>query len=447
MSKNNPHKLGARIWFNLILFGFTGQVAWAVENVYFNTYLFNYIGGNANDVSKMVSFSAVAAVLTTFIMGTLSDKLNKRKLFISVGYILWGFTVAVFAWISRENIGSLFHISDSAKVLAVTVSIVIIMDCVMTFMGSTSNDAAFNAWITDVTVPENRGVAESVLSLLPLFAMAIVTVAFGAGVSAAGYPACFIALGALVTICGVLGLFTLKDSRSGEKTKSNYFKDIVYGFRPSVVKENKNLYIALAAMAIFNCAVQVFLPYIFIYIQHFMGLDFNNLGSVLTPKVIAAAAAAVVLAVAAIVFLGKGIDKYGKSKFIFLSVILFIAGLCLTYFSRTLAPFGISALIMLLGYAMLMIVLNASVRDFTPEDKAGLFQGVRMIFAVLIPMVTGPSLGAYVTNRFAPLHEAATYINDYNEVVNVPVPEIFLAAAAVGIFIIIPAIFLRKKLK
>ena len=70
-----------------------------------------------------------------------------------------------------------------------------------------------------------------------------------------------------------------------------------------------------------------------------------------------------------------------------------------------------------------------------------------MIFAVLIPMVTGPSLGAYVTNRFAPLHEAATYINDYNEVVNVPVPEIFLAAAAVGIFIIIPAIFLRKKLK
>lgn len=447
MSKNNPHKLGARIWFNLILFGFMGQVAWAVENVYFNTYLFNYIGGNANDVSKMVSFSAVAAVLTTFIMGTLSDKLNKRKLFISVGYILWGFTVAVFAWISRENIGSLFHISDSAKVLAVTVSIVIIMDCVMTFMGSTSNDAAFNAWITDVTVPENRGVAESVLSLLPLFAMAIVTVAFGAGVSAAGYPACFIALGTLVTICGVLGLFTLKDSRSGEKTKSNYFKDIVYGFRPSVVKENKNLYIALAAMAIFNCAVQVFLPYIFIYIQHFMGLDFNNLGSVLTPKVIAAAAAAVVLAVAAIVFLGKGIDKYGKSKFIFLSVILFIAGLCLTYFSRTLAPFGISALIILLGYAMLMIVLNASVRDFTPEDKAGLFQGVRMIFAVLIPMVTGPSLGAYVTNRFAPLHEAATYINDYNEVVNVPVPEIFLAAAAVGIFIIIPAIFLRKKLK
>ena len=424
MSKNNPHKLGARIWFNLILFGFMGQVAWAVENVYFNTYLFNYIGGNANDVSKMVSFSAVAAVLTTFIMGTLSDKLNKRKLFISVGYILWGFTVAVFAWISRENIGSLFHISDSAKVLAVTVSIVIIMDCVMTFMGSTSNDAAFNAWITDVTVPENRGVAESVLSLLPLFAMAIVTVAFGAGVSAAGYPACFIALGALVTICGVLGLFTLKDSRNGKKTKSNYFKDIVYGFRPSV-----------------------FLPYIFIYIQHFMGLDFNNLGSVLTPKVIAAAAAAVVLAVAAIVLLGKGIDKYGKSRFIFLSVILFIAGLCLTYFSRTLAPFGISALIMLLGYAMLMIVLNASVRDFTPEDKAGLFQGVRMIFAVLIPMVTGPSLGAYVTNRFAPLHEAATYINDYNEVVNVPVPEIFLAAAAVGIFIIIPAIFLRKKLK
>ena len=440
-------KLGKLTLLNIILFGFIGQVAWAVENNFFNTFLFSF-GGTTKDISTMVAASAVVAVVTTFVMGTLSDKLGRRKVFICAGYVAWGITVMAFAFISRENLGKLIGAGpSSAAALSATVTTVIVMDCIMTFMGSTSNDSAFNAWITDVTVPENRGVAESVLSLLPLFAMAIVTVAFGAGVSAAGYPACFIALGALVTICGVLGLFTLKDSRSGEKTKSNYFKDIVYGFRPSVVKENKNLYIALAAMAIFNCAVQVFLPYIFIYIQHFMGLDFNNLGSVLTPKVIAAAAAAVVLAVAAIVFLGKGIDKYGKSKFIFLSVILFIAGLCLTYFSRTLAPFGISALIILLGYAMLMIVLNASVRDFTPEDKAGLFQGVRMIFAVLIPMVTGPSLGAYVTNRFAPLHEAATYINDYNEVVNVPVPEIFLAAAAVGIFIIIPAIFLRKKLK
>ena len=62
-------KLGGRILFNIILFGFIGQVAWAVENVYFNTFLFNYIGGTADDIAKMVAASAIAAVVTTFIMG------------------------------------------------------------------------------------------------------------------------------------------------------------------------------------------------------------------------------------------------------------------------------------------------------------------------------------------------------------------------------------------
>lgn len=442
MAKQN--KLGGRIWLNLILFGFMGQIAWAVENVYFNTYLFNYIGGDTNDISRMVSLSAVTAVLTTFIMGTLSDKLNRRKVFISAGYIAWGVTVAVFALISRENISSFFNISDEAKVLAATVSVVIIMDCIMTFMGSTSNDAAFNAWLTDVTTTENRGVAESVLAILPLASTVVVTVGFGAGVSAFGYPACFIALGALVTVCGILGIFTIKDSRNGIKKDSNYFNDIIYGFKPSVIKQNKDLYIILIAITIFNCAVQVFMPYIFIYVQHYIKPDLSNLASMLTPGVIVAAAVAVVALVAGIILIGKGVDKLGKSKFIVVSIVMFVAGLLTVYFADlNLALFAIGAIVMLLGYGMLMIVLNASVRDFTPEDKAGLFQGVRMIFVVLIPMVVGPAIGSFVTETFS----TTTYTNDYNEIVNVPVPEVFLASAIVGILIIVPAIYLRKKLK
>ena len=43
MEKNK--KLGGRITFNLILFGLMGQMAWAVENQFFNTFLFNKVGG------------------------------------------------------------------------------------------------------------------------------------------------------------------------------------------------------------------------------------------------------------------------------------------------------------------------------------------------------------------------------------------------------------------
>lgn len=153
-------KLGKLTLLNIILFGFIGQVAWAVENNFFNTFLFSF-GGTTKDISTMVAASAVVAVVTTFVMGTLSDKLGRRKVFICAGYVAWGITVMAFAFISRENLGKLIGADpSSAAALSATVTTVIVMDCIMTFMGSTSNDSAFNAWITDVTVPSNRAKTE-----------------------------------------------------------------------------------------------------------------------------------------------------------------------------------------------------------------------------------------------------------------------------------------------
>ncbi len=436
-------KLSKRTWFNIILFGFVGQVAWNVENMYFNTFLFNIIGGTTDDINVMVAASAIVAVLTTFIMGALSDKMGKRKAFMSAGYILWGFTVMTFAFISRENTSAWLNISDTAKIIAVTVSAVIIMDCVMTFMGSTSNDAAFNAWITDVTDESNRATVEAVSAILPILAMLIVTVGFGVGVSIFDYSACFIALGVLVIICGIIGIFSIKESGSGVKRDSNYFSDLVYGFKPSVIKQNYRLYIALAAICLYSCAFQVIMPYIFIYLQHYLGFDFNNLN--ITPTLIFGAVAVLAVAVAALVLIGKVIDKKGKNSLVLPAVLFFIAGLIIVYFMKTLGSFAIGAVIFFVGYGLLGIILNSTVRDQTPEEKVGLFQGVRMIFAVLIPMVVGPKVGAVTINTFASSHELGTYTNDYGEIVNVPVPEIFLSAAVLAVFIIIPVVILRKK--
>lgn len=439
----NSTKLSKRTWFNIILFGFIGQLAWNVENMYFNTFLFNKIGGTTDDINVMVAASAVSAVLTTFIMGALSDKLGKRKVFMSAGYILWGFTVMSFAFISRENTAAWLNITDTQKIVAFTVSAVIIMDCLMTFMGSTSNDAAFNAWVTDVTDETNRATVEAVSAILPILAMLIVTVGFGVGVSAFGYSACFIALGAMVIICGIVGIFTIKDSGSGVKRDSNYFSDLIYGFKPSVVKENYKLYIALTAICLYSCAFQVIMPYLFIYLQHYLGFDFGSLN--ITPTLIVGAVILLAVVIAALVLIGKLIDKKGKNALVIPAVIFFVVGLVVVYFMKTLATFAIGAVVFFIGYGLLGIILNSTVRDHTPEDKAGLFQGVRMIFSVLIPMVVGPKVGAWTISRFASSHELGTYINDYGEVVNVPVPEIFLAAAVFAVFIIIPVVILRKK--
>lgn len=438
---SSTKKLGGLLWFNIILFGFIGQVAWAVENIYFNTFLFDKIGATHEKISLMVSASAVTAMVTTLIMGALSDKLNRRKLFLSGGYIIWGLSVCVFAFISRESIGRLFGLTDTVAIVAATVSVVIIMDCVMTFFGSTSNDAAFNAWVTDVTDVSNRGSVESVLALMSVFATVIVSVVFGLLVDVAGYSACFIGLGLLVTACGVLGLFTVRDSLSGEKKQESYWKDLTYGFRPSVIKENRSLYISLAATGVFTTAVQVFMPYIFIYLEHYLKFSFDNLH--ITPVAAIVAVAAVGLLVTGMVMLGKMIDKLGKSRFAMLSVALFVVGLVSLSLARRLGVFGLCALMMFAGYGLLTIILNASIRDFTPEGMAGRFQGIRMIFMVLIPMVIGPAVGSRVISAFS----STTYMNEYHELVKIPVPHIYAAAAIIGVFVLIPLFFVRKDFK
>lgn len=433
-------KLGKSLLFNIILFGFMGQVAWAVENNFFNMYLYNRIGGTEYDIANMVAASAATAMLSSLFMGSLSDKLNKRKIFICAGYILWGITVMSFAFITPENVSKITG-NPAVACIPMTVMLVIIMDCVMTFMGSTSNDAAFNAWVTDVTNPSNRTITETILAIVPVVALVVVTAAFGSLSGIFGYGPCFIGLGLLVTICGIIGIFTIKDSRNGIKTTASFGECLTYGFRPSVIKNNKSLYIALICMGIFSIASQVFFPYLFIYIQHYV--DMGTLTS--TPiYLIVLCVIALIGVIALLVKLFTSIDKVGKAKIAFPCSAIFVIGLTLVYFAgKNFWFFAVSALLGLAGYGLLMIILNAAIRDFTPEDKAGQLQGIRMIFSVLLPMVIGPRIAAAVINHFA----VDTYINEYQNAVNIPVPHIYLAAAAIAVTIFIPLVFLAKEFK
>ncbi len=444
-------KLGGRIWFNIILFGFIGQIAWAVENMFFNTFLYNAIYNGASQtavdgsidvmsaISIMVAASASFTVVATFLAGTWSDKTGNRKRFISFGYILWGIVTAAFGIISRDHTASLFHLTDEVKILTATVVTVIVMDCVMSFIGSCGNDAAFNAWVTDVTSTKNRATVESVLALLPLIATAAVMGLAGA-VSAIGYDLFFVVLGAIVSLCGVCGLFTLKDAKVHTDVSESYWRDLVYGFRPSVVKKNKKLYLALTACCLSSTAFQVFFPYIFIYLGNVMNFSLDSVLASLTPPIMIAAAVILILAVALLIFAGKLMDKFGKEKFMAFSVLLYFVGLIATGFAKNIALFFVCAVPALLGWALFTIAINASVRDFMPEGKVGAFQGIRIIFFVLIPMIFGPLIGNLVC-RFSSI----TYTNEYGVVTSAPGSVMFWASAVVAIFIFVPVMLLRKK--
>ncbi len=259
-------KLGGRKWLTFILLGLFGQFAWTIENMYFNVFLYSTISTDPRYISGMVGFSA-PAVLTTILMGTLSDRVGKRKAFICAGYILWGLSTAIFGLITPENAARLF---PGAQAAAAAANMVIIMDCVMTFFGSTANDAAFNAYVTDATTDENRGKVESVLATLPLISMLVIFGLFDGLTQQGLWKEFFGIFGAAVSVMGVLSIFLVKDEPQLKPKKDSFkaLKEEFFGFNFSNRQETKPLRLSLDAFFFFATAVQVFFPYLIIYIQN-----------------------------------------------------------------------------------------------------------------------------------------------------------------------------------
>ena len=423
-------KLGGRIWAGIIIFGLIGQLAWVIENMYFNVYLFDVIGGTATDIALMVAASAITAAVTTLFMGALSDKMGKRKAFITIGYILWGIVTASFGFITVESTGRIFHTVNAVSTAAL---LIVIMDCVMTFFGSTASDAAFNSWVTDVTDETNRGRAETVMQAMPLAAMLLVFGVLDGFKQKGEWQTFFIIVGAVTTLGGVLGFFILKDKPGLTSNNENYFKNIFYGFKPSTVKANGLLYTAFAVFCILNVAYQVFMPYIIIYLEKSLGItDYAiPLGVIL------------ILSAVLSVLLGRAIDKFGKVKFMLPCLAVLLVGFVAMFFAKgtSLVILIVAGTVMMGAYLVLSAAVVGTIRDYTPADKVGLFQGIRMLFQVLIPMVTGPYIGAAVI-----ANNNATY-EELGVVKTIPTPSIFLAAAAVAVFAVIPIVVLMRKTK
>ena len=74
MSKKT--KLGSRFWLSLALFGLMGQVAWVIENMQLNVFIYKMFGASPDDISAMVAASAISATLTTLLVGALSEKVG-----------------------------------------------------------------------------------------------------------------------------------------------------------------------------------------------------------------------------------------------------------------------------------------------------------------------------------------------------------------------------------
>lgn len=431
-TKQTP--LGARIWFSAIFFGLIGQIAWIVENMYFATFAQDvFANSGRSDMSYwvttwMVILSAIAATVTTIFAGAWSDKVGRRKPFIAYGYIIWGLTIMLFA---------LLPMRTNTKSLTVIAVLIVLFDCIMTFAGSTSNDAAFNAWVADNTDDTNRGKLNGILSILPVIAVVIVFVGLGNLYNSANdsNSMFFMIIGSIPIIAGIIAIACLKDAKGivalGPRTT---LKDTFYGFRRDTIKGNHLIYITLIGACLVGIAQQTFFSYLINFL--IKTLDLGD--AFVVPMAIIIVGSAIVTGV-----LGFMFDKFGRKHFYIPLLAMTILGV-LSFYSlqffdgivKTIVLY-VGGIIMMGGLLSLIGAFNANFQDNIPEGSEGRFQGVRMCFTVLIPMIIGP-----VISLILGLDAMGLNGDDFT-----PPYSLFMAAAVVALISIFPILYIRKKSK
>ena len=405
-------RFGARNWITLVILGLTGQLAWTVENMYLNVFVYDTITDDPAVIAWMVAASAAAATIATILVGAWSDRLGRRRVFVAVGYVLWGASTIAFGLVSPERAGELLPWWSAT---AAAVAAIIALDCVMSFIGSGANDAAFNAWITDSTVAGNRGRVDSVFAILPLIAMLVVFGALDGFTRAGQWGVFFAVVGGAVIVVGLLSLVLMRDAPSTAPAEGSVLAGILEGFRPSSVRAAPLLYLALCVWAVIGTASQVFLPFLIIYLQRTLRIEGYAL---VLGVVLLAASAASVLG-------GRVIDRIGKTRAILPAVALFVVGLLAMAAVRDMAGVMVAGTVMMAGFMLSVASIAATTRDLTPSHRAGSVQGLRMVFAILVPMVVGPAIGAAVISGAGETYE------DLGVVKQVPTAWIFPAAAVV----------------
>lgn len=416
--------LNRRVWIALILLGFSGQLAWGVENQFFNTFMYDNITPDPRPISWMVAASAITATLTSILMGALSDRLRtrwgKRKPLILAGYLMWGvFTIA-------------FPSAAFLHPVGLAIGMAILFDCLMTFFGSTANDAALNAYIADVTTSENRGRVVGVMEILTWVAILIVYGGAGLIIQALGYYAFFYLIGGLVLFTGLIGGNLIREIPDQMLPQGTYWGQIVEAFQWKTLRENRNLFMLLLAMGLYGVAEQIFFPYLIIYLNHYLKL----------PTVQASLLIFVAILIGGIALaypLGLLTDKIGRKPVALGALVLKMIGLILFSFMTTFLPLAVTSILWLTAMSAWLISTGAWSKDLFPEDRRGQFAGFVILFTVAFAMVPGPLIGGWLATTFG----IPTVIDGQPGFI--PTPVIFQVAGLATLVAALPLFWVKTK--
>lgn len=416
-------KIGIREWILIWVVGLAGQLCWNVENQWFNTFIYDKIGPYPEIISWMTAISSIVTTFSTFFWGTWSDRKGKRRPFIFIGYVLWGmFTI-------------LFGVSEflPKNQLVAAAVMVVAMDALMSFFGSMGNDAAFSSWTTDISNEKTRGQIGAAMAALPIIATIVGTVVSGILITILDYFAFFIIMGVSVMVIGTLGFLFMREGENLEpnRDEKGFWHQVFSVFNFKTVKANKELFCVFLISCVYFICFNFYYAHIGNYFIYVLGYD-ERMSGILQ-------GAGLGLAILATIPATKAINNGKHIKMICASIVLSVIGLFVIGFAGKSIPLLLPGIILAgIGYVLIMQTTTAWIKNLYPEGNFGQFEGVRIIFNVMIPMVLGPSTASIIIKYFG------AEIKIGEEVGMAPSAVLFFAAGVMSVLTLIPTYFAAK---
>jgi MFS family permease len=394
LKREQKGKIGIGNWIIIWVAGLAGQLAWNIENQWFNSFVYAHIAPDPTIITWMVAVSAIVTTLSTFISGTGSDRLGRRKPFIVAGYILWGVFTICFGLTSFAD--------GTVNNIVALGSMVVVADALMSFFGSLGNDAGFNPWTTDISNEKNRGALGAVIAVQPVIATIVGSLLGGLIIEHLGYLYFFIIMGAFVVVIGVYCLFALKDSKTLKPNvdPKGYWHQFGQAFNFKLLAKNKLLLIVLCIFAMFFISFNIYFPHMTTYLIYSRGYEEGLAGILL--------GAGLVVAVPFTILAGKFINKGKFVPTLIIAVAANMVGLAIMSLS-SLFPNGSTGATVIIalgiffvggGYMVVYQALMIWCKNLYPEEQRGQLEGVRLFFYVCIPMVFGPLIANPIIQNF-----------------------------------------------